>query len=115
MLQHGAEIANLAAAIGPCIQQPSCEMGSEVLEQFLSQDQKNQKYFIPAARPEHYLFDLSAYAADKLRRLGIQNIAVSKDDTYADSENYFSYRRNTHLGLIGFPADFPVELSTITL
>lgn len=115
MLQHGAEIANLAAAVGPCIQQPSCEMGSEVLEQFLSQDQKNQKYFIPAPRPEHYLFDLSAYTADKLRRLGIQNIAVSKDDTYADSENYFSYRRNTHLGLIRFPADFPVELSTITL
>ena len=85
------------------------------LEQFLSQDLKNQKYFIPAPRPEHYLFDLSAYAADKLRRLGIQNIAVSKDDTYADSENYFSYRRNTHLGLIRFPADFPVELSTITL
>ena len=112
---EGARIGKIAAAIGPCIRQPSYEMGREVLQTFLEQSPDNRKYFIPSPRPEHWLFDLGGYVSDRLRQLGIDNIVNSRIDTYADEQHWFSYRRDTHRGLIAAPADFPVELSTITL
>ncbi len=115
MCQKGARIGKIAAAIGPCIRQPSYEMDREVLQTFLEQSPDNRKYFIPSPRPEHWLFDLGGYVSDRLRQLGIDNIVDSRIDTYADEQHWFSYRRDTHRGLIAAPADFPVELSTITL
>ena len=49
-----------------------------------------------------------------LHKAGIENIAVSGIDTLTDPD-YFSYRRECRLGNITRPADFPVQLSTITL
>ena len=115
MLQHGAQVDSIAAAIGPCIQQPSFEMGAEVRTQFMIQSADNAAYFIPSPRAEHYLFDLSGYIRDKLLHLGVNNVINSGIDTYTDATNWYSYRRDTHQGLITHPHDFPVELSTIIL
>ena len=115
MLRHGAQVDSIAAAIGPCIQQPSFEMGAEVRTQFMTQSAANAAYFIPAPRAEHYLFDLSGYIRDKLLHLGVNNVINSGIDTYTDAANWYSYRRDTHQGLITSPHDFPVELSTIIL
>lgn len=115
MLEKGAQIEHIAAAIGPCIQQQSFEMGAEVYELFLKQNADNDRYFIPGTREGRYMLDLSAYILDKLQTLGIVNAVDSGIDTYAEPGKYFSYRRNTHQGLIDAPADFPVELSTIIL
>ncbi len=41
-------------------------------------------------------------------------ISASSIDTYR-SEDYFSYRRNTHRGLLNSRYDYPTHLSTITL
>ena len=115
MLRHGAQTGSIAAAIGPCIQQPSFEMGAEVFAQFMAQSADNAAYFIPSPRAGHYLFDLSGYIHNKLLNLGVSNVINSGIDTYTDTLHWFSYRRDTHQGLITKPHDFPVELSTIIL
>ncbi len=115
MQKHGARPENIAAAIGPCIRQPSFEMGAEVLTLFQKQSPDNALYFIPAARPDHYLFDLSGYIRKQIAAFGVTNIVDSGIDTYTNPEHWFSYRRDTHKGLITTPHDFPVELSTIIL
>ncbi len=115
MLSRGAKAENIAAAIGPCIQQSSFEMGAEVPKLFSAQTPENARYFRKAPRPEHYLFDLEGCIVNKLRRLGLKNISASGTDTYTDEKNYFSYRRDTHRNLINSSGDFPTELSTIVL
>lgn len=115
MLEKGAKAANIAAAIGPCIQQASFEVGHEVFETFVNQDSQNQNYFIPSDKENHWRFDLSGCIEYKLHQLGIKNTENSKIDTYKQEEEYYSYRRDTHKGLITTAGDFPVELSTIIL
>lgn len=115
MLDVGAEKEHIAAAIGPCIQQKSFEVGEDVYNQFLAQNKHNQKYFKASIRENHYLLDLSGYIEGKLNNLGISNRVTCKEDTYTNEEQYYSYRRDTHQGKIEFPSDFPVELSTIRL
>lgn len=113
MLERGAELKNIAAAIGPCLQKSSFETKADMSDIFLAQDKVNTNFF-EEKDSEHYFFDMEAYLIYRLQKIGIENISASHIDTYADS-NYFSYRRNTHLGLINQKSDFPIQLSTITL
>ena len=64
---------------------------------------------------EHFYFDLSGYLEDKIHNLGIDNVVNSHIDTYPAQNGYFSYRRNTHLGLISQPKDYPTQYSFICL
>lgn len=113
MLEHGAKLKNIAAAIGPCLQKSSFETKDDMLNIFTNQDRFNQKFFM-AKDDEHYSFDMEAYLIYRIQKIGIENISASQIDTYTNSD-YFSYRRNTHLGLISQKSDFPIQLSTITL
>lgn len=49
MLQHGAELKHIAAAVGPCLQKNSFETRTDMLSEFLAQDPENQSFFTPAA------------------------------------------------------------------
>ena len=113
MRQHGAELNHIAAAVGPCLQKNSFETRADMLGEFLAQDSENQKFFTPTDAGS-YLFDMEQYLIFRLHKAGIENIAVSGIDTLTD-QDYFSYRRECRLGNITRPADFPVQLSTITL
>lgn len=113
MEEYGSRAENLKAAIGPCIQQNSFEMGAEVYADFIKQTPQNAQYFKPSPQTGHYLFDLEGYVKDKLQKLGIKNISASHIDTFANEEEYFSYRRETKRGNINIPKDFGTELSTI--
>lgn len=109
----GAELKHIAAAVGPCLQKNSFETRTDMLSEFLAQDPENQSFFTPAGA-ESYLFDMEQYLLFRLRKFGIENIAAAGIDTFTDPD-YFSYRRECRLGRITRPADFPVQLSTITL
>ena len=110
MLDKGAELKNIAAAVGPCIGQKSYEV-DEVFYQTIGKPE----YFAAGNRGGRWQFNLEQYCVDKLQILGIENICASGIDTYDKANGYFSFRRNTHLGLISQPKDFPVELSAIVL
>lgn len=44
MLQHGAELKHIAAAVGPCLQKNSFETRTDMLSEFLAQDPENQSF-----------------------------------------------------------------------
>jgi YfiH family protein len=91
----GAVTESIVATIGPAIAQGSYEISSEFYERFLQDNEANHLYFIHGARPEHWLFDLKAYAKDRLRDAGISHINILAHDTCLEENTFFSYRRTT--------------------
>jgi YfiH family protein len=92
----GADRSRIAAAIGPMISQPNYEVGDDLVRTFVSADPGNARFFAPAARAGHALFDLPGYIAGQLARAGIKQIDDLKRCTYAEPALFFSYRRATH-------------------
>ena len=115
MIANGAKVENIAAAIGPCMQQASFEVGDDMRQVFLKTDNNNALYFKNGNDAEHFYFDLSGYMESRLRKAGIENIDNSHIDTYPLQNGYFSYRRNMHLNLINAPRDYPTQYSCICL
>lgn len=92
MIKLGAEAENIIAAIGPCIAQKSYEVGLEFFDQI-----SDDNYFISSNRKDHYLFDLESFVSDRLWQSGVTKIDPLNIDTYDETNNFFSYRRRTHL------------------
>jgi YfiH family protein len=95
MERLGAERARIAAAIGPMIRQPNYEVGPDLLARFRAADRDNERFFAPASREGHALFDLAGYVAAQLDRAGVDRVEDLDICTYADAR-FFSYRRATH-------------------
>jgi len=93
MAALGAAPSRVRAGIGPCIAQPSYEVGSDLLATFTAADRDSSGFFKPAPRAGHSLFDLGGYIAHRLGRLGIAAIERAPHDTVAEEELFFSYRR----------------------
>src|SRR5262249_5641367 len=68
MEKLGAARSRIVAAIGPLIRQPSYEVGAELVETFAKADAANARFFAPAAKPGHAMFDLPGYIAARLAR-----------------------------------------------
>jgi YfiH family protein len=93
MVELGARTDRVRAGIGPCIAQPSYEVGPEFEAAFAAVDPENRAFFMPATRLGHFLFDLPGYIAHRLGRLGLAAIECSGRDTAAEEDRFFSYRR----------------------
>lgn len=115
MIEKGAVLEHIAAALGPCIQQPSFEVGAEVREECAAVSAVYARFFDRGKDSRHFQFDLEGLVRFRLEQYGVRNITVSGIDTYQDEENYFSYRRNCHQGLAENPKDFPCQASMIRL
>lgn len=111
MEELGARRANIVAAIGPLIRQESYEVGPDFITTLTGLDAGNARFLIPAARPDHALFDLPGYIAARLTALGVGTIDDLGLDTYADEARFFSYRRATHRG----EPDYGRLIAAITL
>ncbi|MBN8544014.1 MAG: peptidoglycan editing factor PgeF [Alphaproteobacteria bacterium] len=109
MKKLGASTADMRVMIGPCIQQKSYEIGPEFYERFAPELQK--RYFIPAAREEHFMFDLPAYVRSRLIAAGVTTIENNGQDTLTSEKEYFSYRRST----LRNEPDYGRQLSAIML
>ena len=111
MVALGAMPARIRAGIGPCIAQPSYEVGPEFPGRFAATDAASDRFFVPAARPGHFRFDLPGYIAHRLRKLGLGAVADAACDTVADPARFFSYRRACLAG----ERDYGRALAAITL
>jgi len=111
MEQLGARRERIAAAVGPCIAQPSYEVDEAFRDRFVEADRDNSRFFEDRAsgRPQ---FDLAGYARHRLLTAGVTEVATLRLDTYCEDDRFFSYRRSTHRGepsygrqisLIGLP------------
>lgn len=97
----GARRDNIAAAIGPCIGRASYEVDEGFVRRFLSDDPANEHFFA-AARPGHAMFDIAAYVASRLAAAGVGTVAIGGQDTCAEEEEYYSYRRACLRGEAGY-------------
>ena len=94
----GAKRSRIAAALGPTIRQPHYEVGPEFVARFIAADPANARFFAPAERAGHALFDLTGYIAERVHRAGIDDFEDLGRDTFAEPERFYSYRRMTKAG-----------------
>jgi YfiH family protein len=111
MEQLGAARSQIRAAIGPMIRRANYEVGPDLVARFTAQDPASNRFFAPAPRDGHALFDLGGYIAARLARAGIVHAEDLGLCTYADPGRFFSYRRATHRA----EADYGRHLSAIAL
>ena len=97
MEKLGAQRKRISAAIGPLIRQPNYEVGAEFVDRFTTVDATNARFFAPAARETHAMFDLPGYIKSRLEHADIQGVEDLGLCTYAEPARFFSYRRTTHL------------------
>ena len=90
----GAKKDQIQAAIGPCIQQASYEVGAEFRVRFMDDDATNRDFFITSSRDGHFMFDLPAFLGRQFDTLGVAYETLGLD-TCADEVRFFSYRRAT--------------------
>lgn len=115
MIEKGAQKETICAALGPCIQQYSFEVGAEVRDECTAINAAYARFFAIGKDLTHFQFDLEGLARYRLEQFGIKNISASGLDTYVDEENYFSFRRDTHRGLVQVERDFACHMSLIKL
>lgn len=91
----GARRERIAAAVGPCIARASYEVDDTFLRRFAVADPANERFFADG-RAGHHQFDLEAYVAHRLAAAGVRTVETLGQDTYAQPDRFFSFRRATH-------------------
>lgn len=95
MVNLGAKRESIFAAIGPTISQRAYEVGPEFLDEFLSTNGDNSRFFTQG-KGDRFQFDLPGYGLHRLRQAGIAGAEWTRYCTYSDPARFFSYRRATH-------------------
>lgn len=106
----GGARANVSAVIGPCISQAAYEVGPEFLDTFLAEDPDSHRFFANG-QGDRLLFDLPGYGLYRMRDAGIGSAEWTRHCTYAQPDQFYSYRRSTHEGA----ADYGRLISVIRL
>ena len=89
--------SQLMAWLGPAIEQDAFEVGDDVHEAFLKLAADNAAAFRANARAR-WQADLYQLARNELARLGVTNVYGGGFKCFADSERFFSYRRESRSG-----------------
>ncbi len=93
LVQRGADLASIRAAIGPCIGPRAFEVGLEVAEAF---SRRGLEVCIRPRAGRRPTIDLAAAVAMVLERAGVGQDRVDRADlcTVEDEHDFFSYRRD---------------------
>ncbi len=111
MEKLGAAREHIQVAIGPAIAQESYEVGPEFPGPFLDLDPSSERFFIPSVKAGHHMFDLKGFVYSRLERLEVAAIDMLANDTCAEEDLFYSYRRMTTRG----EADYGRQLSAVAL
>lgn len=98
----GADRRRIVAAIGPCIARASYEVDDAFVARFCEADPENERFFADGRRAGHAQFDIEAYVAHRLAQAGVGHVIALGEDTYAQPDRFFSFRRATHRGEPGY-------------
>jgi polyphenol oxidase len=98
----GAQRDQIACAIGPCIGRASYEVSTSFVDTFTQADPANERFFADARRAGHAMFDIEAYVTARLADAGIRKIEALGEDTCAQADRFFSYRRSCLTGEAGY-------------
>ena len=97
-----AEVCRLAACqpsdvvtwLGPCIGPSNFEVGEDVRQAFVNDNEPAQARFRPGAHHGKWWADLPALAADRLRAAGVVHAGGGRWCTVEDRSRFFSFRRD---------------------
>lgn len=93
MEARGADRSRVVAAIGPCIAQPSYEVGLEYLDRFETARPGSARSFKPGETADKRLFDLPGFVMERLAEAGVERAEWIGRDTCAEDDWFFSNRR----------------------
>lgn len=96
MTALGADRARIRAVIGPTISQRAYEVGPEFMEEFVAEDEENERFFAGGAGDRVH-FDLPSYLLSRLRAAGV-SATWTGHCTFSDPARFFSYRRSRKAG-----------------
>ena len=109
MLELGTQRENIVACIGPTIHQTAYEVQADFITELTRlSDFKVDEFLLQ--KEGSTFFDLPAYLLKQCKRSGIEASDIGLD-TYQLSDEFFSYRRNTHQKL----TDYGRQISVIGL
>ncbi|TDH58691.1 peptidoglycan editing factor PgeF [Dankookia rubra] len=94
----GADRARMTASVGPCIAQPSYEVGPDLRDAVLARDAADARHFAAGRRDDRWQFDLAGYCAARLAAAGVAVVETAGTDTLANEDRFFSHRRRTLAG-----------------
>jgi YfiH family protein len=89
--------SELLAWLGPAIGPTAFEVGEEVRHAFVAHDPRAEVAFAPAGA-DRWLADLYLLARQRLTACGVSRVYGGEFCTYADSERFYSYRRDGQTG-----------------
>ncbi len=87
----------IVAYLGPAISGSAYEVGGEVFDLFVQNDQRAAMGFTPKGNGKYWC-DLYTLATQRLRGLGVSAIGGAKFCTYREPERFFSFRRDGRTG-----------------
>jgi len=111
MEKLGGRRERVRAAVGPSIGPAAYEVGPEFEAEFLGRDAASARFFSrcgPHRRPH---FDLAGYCELRLLRAGVGSVRTLARCTYAQADDFFSYRRSRAHN----EADYGRQISAIVL
>ncbi|MEZ8040141.1 peptidoglycan editing factor PgeF [Vibrio sp. 1F263] len=93
----------IIAWLGPAIGKGAFEVGNDVLDAFVRFDPQAKLAFKAKSEPGKWLANMSQLATQRLMKVGVTSVTDSNLCTYADSDAFYSYRRD---GITGRQATF---------
>jgi YfiH family protein len=111
MTAMGGRPSAMAAAVGPCIAQPSYEVGLEFLDRFVSVAPNSSRFFGAGVSADKRQFDLPGFVLSRLEAAGVGASEWVGHDTCAGEALFFSNRRAVKRG----EGDYGRLLSAIML
>ena len=94
----GAKRGRIQAAVGPCIAQPSYEVGPDLRAELLARDAADARFLAAGRREDRWQFDLPGYCLARLLAAGVAEAGWVGRDTLAEEDAFFSHRRATLSG-----------------
>lgn len=88
----------LVAWMGPCIGAKAFEVGEEVRAAFVAHDPLAAQYFVPGTASGKFLCDMYAIARQRLRAIGVTDVAGGEYCTFNQADLFFSHRREPITG-----------------
>ena len=95
MLLKGCKEKSITAAIGPCIQQNSYNVGNEFKKKFIKKNRYNKIFF--KSKKNTIYFDLPNFVKSQLKSNKITKIDMINIDTFNKKNNFFSARQSLKL------------------
>ncbi len=91
--------SKITAIVGPCLQKNNFEVQQDFKNKFIKKNKNFEIFFNKNIKTGKLFFDMPKMINFQIQEQNINKIFNIREDTYNNTNLFFSHRRNTHLGL----------------